>query len=185
MFRHNLLFLNMFLLLAAAAGCMTVGPAPDGSDFWVKGKVGVSDGTESYSARFTWRQNGARYEIGLWGPLGQGRTNLKGDAKYLEILDGKGDLILAGHPETVMNEHLHWSLPLDVLPFWMQGRPSPGADVEDRIRDEAGRVTGFKQLGWEVSYDRYRDYGDDSLPSRITARKPGYRVRLVVSDRKI
>ena len=186
MLRHNLLFLNMFLLVVVTlGGCATVHRAPDGADFWVTGKVGVREGSENYSARFSWHQSGPHYEIGLWGPLGQGRTYLKGDANYLEIVGANGDLVLAGHPETVMYEHLNWSLPLDVLPFWMQGRPSPAAAVEDRVNDDGGRLTGFKQLGWEVSYDRYHDDSRASLPGRITARKPGYRVRLVVSQRRI
>ena len=186
MFRHNLLFLNMFLLLAAtAAGCASINRPPAGGDFWVTGKVGVRDGSESYSARFTWQQDGPRYEIGLWGPLGQGRTHLQGDAEHLEIVGGDGELVRSGHPETVMYEHLNWSLPLDVLPFWMQGQPSPTARVEDPTSDTGGRLTSFRQLGWEITYERYKAYGEASLPSRITAQKADYRLRLVVSDRQI
>jgi outer membrane biogenesis lipoprotein LolB len=85
-----------------------------------------------------------------------------------------------------MHDHLGWSLPLDVLPAWVQGEPFPTVPVANLARDEEGRVTGFSQLGWAVVLERYQSVeeglGVRDLPTRITASRADARVRLVISE---
>lgn len=176
-----------------AAGCTTLpreGPAPGG--FNLRGKLGVVDGTENFSARFLWRQQATAFDIDLWGPLGQGRVQLSGDERTLELRDGDGSVLSRGEPESVMQRHLGWSLPLSVLPHWVRGQPAPGMPASARQRDEAGRLIRFQQLGWEVDLERYQSLdGAEAeqtapvLPYRITARRDTYRVRLAISEWQI
>lgn len=193
------------------SGCTTLpreGPAEGG--FHMRGKMGIVQGEESFSARFLWRQEGEHFTIDLWGPLGQGRMQLSGNRRRLELREGDGTLISRGTPETVMRRHLGWSLPLSVLPQWVRGRPAREVPAEALVRDEAGRVSGFRQLGWQVDLARYRQVegeppagveaddeasggeADDGasgsavfLPHRVTARRDAYRVRLAISQWRI
>lgn len=190
--RPKFLCINVFFLLAGA-GCATLpaeGPAQDGFD--LRGKLGIVQADESFSARFLWRQQAAAFSIDLWGPLGQGRVQLTGDEHSLELRDSDGSVISSGVPEAVMNRHLGWSLPLSVLPHWVRGRPAPSTAVAGRVEDGSGRLTGFRQLGWQVELERYQRLSDSAagdepvyLPHRVTARRGEYRVRLAISEWQI
>ncbi|MDZ7669571.1 MAG: lipoprotein insertase outer membrane protein LolB [Gammaproteobacteria bacterium] len=190
--RSKWLFINVFFLFTGA-GCASLpaeGPAQDGFD--LRGKLGIVQADESFSARFLWRQQAAAFRIDLWGPLGQGRLQLAGDQHTLELRDSDGSVISSGPSEAVMNRHLGWSLPLAVLPHWVRGRPAPNGSVAGRVKDAAGRLTAFRQLGWQVELERYQRLsdaaGDDQpvyLPHRVTARRGEYRVRLAISEWQI
>ena len=171
------------LVALAMAGCAQLPVEPETSGFAVAGKLSVVEHGQAYSARFRWRQASERYDIVLWGPLGQGGTRLRGDAHHLEIVGRNGKPILAGNPESVMRQRLGWALPLAVLPWWLSGRPAPDAAVQDAQTDRDGRFTAFHQLGWQVRYDRFETTGTPPPPSRITAERPGYRIRIAISTR--
>lgn len=195
--RHRNYLLLQAFLLAVVAGCASVPkyqPPEDG--FVLRGKLGVVQQDESFSARFYWRQSGPNFVIDLWGPLGQGRVGLAGNDRLLELQDGDGTLISQGPPDIVMQQHLGWSLPLSVLPEWVQGRPAAGLPVDDPVYDADGRLASFGQLSWRVELERYQrvdpvreaatlapaDADSESfLPHRVTATRDAYRVRLAIS----
>jgi outer membrane lipoprotein LolB len=194
--RANCLLLNIFLL-GLLAGCVALPRhEPTEGGFVLRGNLGIVQEQESFSARFYWRQNGGNFLIDLWGPLGQGRVALEGNERRLELREGDGTVLSEGPPDLVMRQHLGWSLPLSVLPEWVQGRPADGLPVRDAQYDDAGRLTAFSQLDWRVELERYQRVGiggDEAvsdlngpqpgsfLPHRVTATRDRYRVRLAVS----
>lgn len=180
-------FILKLFCLALCAGCASFRPPVETpADFEVRGKAGVVEGAESFSARFVWRQYGSAFTIDLWGPLGQGRVRLDGDERRLAIVDGKGAVISEGPHAEVMRTHLGWSLPLDVLPSWVLGKPGEGTGAGGRQYDDDGRLVAFEQLDWSVAYARHNQVqtarGSRWLPGRITAVRGDYRVRLFISD---
>jgi len=186
---YKLLFLNAFFLVLAA-GCAALPSLPEVPDtFALKGKVAVRDGIDQFSANILWHQHAEGFEIDLWGPLGQGRVRLMKQGEELLLRNGQDEVLTQGDPETVMRENLGWSLPVDVLPAWVQGHPLTAVAAEELGYDEAGRVTSFRQLGWVVQLDRYETQGGASdrrdLPTRVTAQKDQYRLRLVISEWEI
>ncbi len=189
---------NRLLLLAFSltlgSGCATLPEqAPVAGGFHLLGKLGIVQGGDSVSARFLWRQSPRRFSIDLWGPLGQGRVNLVGSERRIELRRGDGSVISRGPPEAVMVEHLGWSLPLSVLPEWVRGRPAPGLPVNDPQYDAAGRLAAFEQLDWRVELERYQAVDGGAaeavegaeLPHRVTASRGAYRIRLVISEWRI
>ena len=180
---YKLLFLNVFLLLLCA-GCVSRPPLPETPEtFVLRGKVAVTEQGEHFSANLLWHQRGEGFEMDLWGPLGQGRMKIVKEAGQVRLETGEG-VLLSGEPDRVMREQLGWSLPLDVLPSWVQGVPLPGTAAESLVRDASGRLASFVQLGWSVTLERYQAVGTDAreLPTRITASRTDARVRLVVSE---
>lgn len=198
-FLRKPLFLKVFLMavLGVSGGCATLpAPGPEPGAFVLRGTLGIVQPEDSFSARFLWQQQAARFDIDLWGPFGQGRLGLEGDARQLGIRDAGGALISRGPHEQVMTRHLGWSLPLAVLPEWVQGRPDARWPVASEVYDEAGRLTEFLQLGWHVTLERFRPVAGSSppgaslpadapataqLPHRVTASRDAYRVRLAIS----
>lgn len=179
------LVFNAFLLLAVSACASLRGPEPEAGGFVLRGKLGIVQDAESFSARFLWQQQGPDFTIDLWGPLGQGRVQLAGSERRLELRDSDGSVISAGAPDTVMRQQLGWSLPLTVLPQWVQGQPARGKPVSAAERDAQGRFTAFRQLGWQVTVERYSEVAGGVRPHRVTASREGSRVRLAISDWRI
>ncbi len=183
------LFFIVFLF-SWLAGCATLkAPSVAPGGFELRGKLGISEPQQNFSARFLWRQRGPDFTIDLWGPFGQGRVQLAGNARELTLLDGDGKVITRGEHEVVMRDNLGWSIPLAVLPDWVQGRPDPDWPAEVEKRDESGHLTAFRQLDWQVDLGRYQETGDGPqarrMPHRVTARRGEYRVRLAISGWQI
>ena len=186
---HKRWIFNVFLVLLSA-GCASVTvppPAPEG--FVVRGKLAVVEGEQSVSARFIWRQTGSAFSIDLWGPFGQGQMRLEGDGRELILRDAAGAVLTRGTSDEVMRAQLGWTLPLDVLPEWVQGRPHPGLPSTDRATDAHGRLASFRQLDWTVALGRYgqpkKVSAGREMPYQVSARRGIYRVRLAISDWQI
>ena len=177
------LAVGAILLIGGCAGVPGMPETPE--TFVLSGKVGVREARESFSANLLWHQKGEAFDIDLWGPLGQGRVKLVKKGDGIELRSDQG-VLAEGDADTVMRAHLGWSLPVDVLPAWVQGTPFMGAPVAEVARDPEGRLTGFTQLGWAVALERYLTVPDGArhrdLPTRITATREDARVRLVVSE---
>lgn len=166
------------------AGCVSQLPAtPATADFRVEGKVGVVQAGRAYSARFAWTQLGAKFTVDLWGPLGQGRTRLRGDGQSLLITNAKGEVLARGEPQALMQERLGWRLPLNLLLDWLHGRPAASAPASAQTSDPDGNLTGFQQQGWRVRFAAFQPHQGGLAPSRITAERPGARVRVLVAKR--
>jgi outer membrane lipoprotein LolB len=186
---HKLLFFNIFFAVICI-GCASFAPLPEEpADFQLRGKLGVVEGSESFSARFVWRQQGSGFTIDLWGPLGQGRVRLSGDAHRIAVLDGHGAILVEGDHAQVMHAQLGWTLPLAVLPDWVLGAPGNGSASGQSQYDAAGHLVAFEQLDWAVTYAQHREVegadGTRWLPRKITASKGDYRVRLVITEWQI
>jgi len=175
-------------------GCVSLPQLPDsGATFALKGKVAISEGDERFTASILWQQQGGDFEIDLWGPLGQGRVQLVKQNARMVLRNGQDEVLLEGDPEALMRDQLGWSLPVDVLPAWVQGQPLAGVGSRDLDYDDAGRLTAFEQLGWQVALARYQPVagstGDESvgrtLPTRVDARKGDSRLRLAIAEWKI
>jgi outer membrane lipoprotein LolB len=192
----------LLVLLAGCAALPEYGPVEQG--FLLRGKLGIVQQDESFSARVLWRQTGDRFTMDLWGPLGQGRVTLTGRDEYLELKEADGTVISAGPPERVMQQHLGWSLPLSVLPQWVRGRPARDLPVAEVRYGDGGHLERFEQIDWQVELERYRPVAEGAggegeavsagapaaaaaamLPHRVTARRGDYRVRLAISDWQI
>ncbi|XOV83377.1 MAG: lipoprotein insertase outer membrane protein LolB [bacterium] len=177
------LILNSILLILLLAGCAARAPEPSSDlHFQILGKIGVKQDGEGFSANFDWRQHSqARYEIDVWGPLGQGRTQLEGDAQTMQISRGE-QLLALGQPEEVMLMHLGWSIPLDVLPAWIRGQPAAQLRYGNSRLDEQGRYVEFTQAGWLVSLARYNEHGGITTPGRIRASRADKTITVVVRE---
>jgi outer membrane lipoprotein LolB len=170
-------FLNVFLVLLLT-GCQTQNRLPQvDHDFAIEGKLAVRSIDGQHAARFRWQQDGRSYRIELWGPLGQGRTILEGDGHRLRILDASGKTLESGKVRRVMEKRLGWYLPLETLPEWVLGGPIAAIPVDQPHLDAVGRMTGFVQLGWTLTYGYP---GQSRTPRKITAVKNEYRIILIV-----
>ena len=163
--------------------------------FVARGKLSIRPGTAAeavgargFSAQYRWQQAAAQYDIELWGLLGQGRTKLRGDAQHIDFIDGSGQRTAGGVPEQLMQTQLGWSLPLAVVPYWLQGELAPGATnwaSSSATRSARGDLVAARQLGWQLKFDRYRQVGKRRLPGRVRGHNAELRVTILVRDWQI
>jgi outer membrane lipoprotein LolB len=172
--------LTWIALATMLAGCATrrgpIDPVSDDGHWRLEGRLAVSDGRESGSGSVIWEQDGDDFSIQLRAPVSGQSWRLIGDADACALEGLKPYPLTADSPEVLLERELGWHLPVRPLRRWLQGQPF-GADVSV-VRDGEGRITGFVEAGWTIEY---RDYRDDR-PTRITARKPPYQVRLAIKS---
>jgi outer membrane lipoprotein LolB len=176
------LFFIVIFVLVSVAGCVGRSALdPAGADFSVRGKIGVRQAQDGASARFNWLQTGDRYDIEVWGPLGQGRTRLSGDAARMQVF--QGDVLQAtGKPDQIMTHYLGWSVPVAILPSWIKGQPDPNFPVTAPRTDDSGRTVSFIQAGWSVALSGFGQGHEVALPRKIVGTNGNRRVIVVVQE---
>lgn len=151
----------------------------------LQGKLAVRQTDDSGSAVINrWTQHGEQYQLSLSSAfLGLGHTRLSGQPGYLELTLSDGETYRSTDPDALMLAATGWQLPLTNLSWWIRGLPAPEGDFELRF-DPTGTLAVIRQDGWEIRYDRWRDFLPEKprLPARITAVKEDKRVRVVVTD---
>ena len=172
----------MYALLGGLiAGCATNVPAPGIADFdfRVRGKIAVRGVESPFAATFDWRQTGGRFEIYLWGALGQGRVRLGGDEREFAIRDSRGRTTRGLDAERLMQRELGWAAPVQALRYWIQGKPHPG----EPVRAEASqRPATFEQFGWTVAIAGRHDRERRSPPSRLVVSRGDVRIIIVCKE---
>ena len=166
--------------LLATAGCAALGPfepaAADG--FHARGRIALRDGKDGFAANFDWRQQGERYRIDLWGPLGQGRLRVLGDDAALTMTDARGAVV----DGDALRQQFGWSVPLAALRHWLLGRCQPALPPCERYQDPGGELAGFAQHGWRVRLSDWRQGPDAPLPGRIVATEGERRIAVAVRE---
>lgn len=134
------------------SGCATIAPGSAVTDveFIVQGKLLLTLADEKTALQFSWQQNQDDYVIDVWGAFGQGRTQLRGTGKKMQVMRGQ-KVIVAGPPELVMQQQLGWSMPVEAMRYWILGQPQPNIRFADYAIDEAQSSVRFRQSSWAVS----------------------------------
>jgi outer membrane lipoprotein LolB len=159
-----------------------------GIDDWaLDGRLAVSDGEDGGSGKLRWRQSAAETEMDFHGALGRGAWRLQANRNgaMLELADGR--VFREPTVNGLASSQLGWEIPVDALSWWVRGLAAPQEGVALRSAealriepDEAGLPRLLRQHGWTVEYGRYRLVGNVNLPVKLTARRDGHSVKLVV-----
>lgn len=151
----------MAALLSACAGLPRAVPtasveAPPA--FSLNGRLLASDGSRRFSATLRWSQSDTT-RILLTTPLGQAVASIEADAAGARLTAADGRGYSAGSLSELARRGLGLTLPLEHLPWWINGRDAPGAP-------STSTGDGFSQHGWTVRYGSRDTLG---RPLRIDA----------------
>ncbi len=149
--------------------------------FALTGRVAMRRGKEGADAKLQWQQSGARFDLRLGGPLGQGTIRLTGDDQSATLLT-EDRVYTAPDLDALMTAHLKWSLPVAGVRYWILGLPVPGRAFSALTLDDQGRLSGLIQDGWRISVLEYRIVGGVDLPSKLVILGGDAKLRLVISD---
>jgi len=151
-------------------------------EWQVDGRIAIQRGDEGWSAKLRWDQRADGFQMRLIAPLGRGTYQLAGDASRVELSVPDGRTFAATDAETLMREHLGWSLPVAGAEYWMRGLVAPGAEPVYVRRDEAGQLTDLEQSGWRVSILKRSTSGGFNLPAKLFMHYGDMKVRIVVAN---
>ncbi len=96
------------------------------------GKLAIRTEAQSQSAALNWQQDGDNTHILLTGPLGLGATSIDSDRYSLQVSRDGDTKVFDISSAATSEATIGWDLPLQDLPFWIRGLPSPktpGANV--------------------------------------------------------
>lgn len=183
----------MFLL----AGCATVIRAPDDlhsatntkvrnqnlanlQDFEVIGKMGFSDGKQGGNASIVWKQDAQNhYQIRLYGPLGSGAVQIKGQTNRVSLTRTDGTVITAKSPEALVEQELGWIIPVSGLRYWLRGLAAPGAAPTKMLLDSHNRLWQMEQQGWTIGYEAYQSKDERDIPYKLLLRNGSIKLKFI------
>ena len=156
---------------------------PKTATFALNGRISINHQGERHSAGLRWTHKAQFDEILLLAPLGQTAARVYCDAQQATLDDGDKHY-QADDVETLMQQVLHWHLPLSGLHHWVLGLPvaESSAQIE---RDGNGQITLLRQDGWEVRYLRYADTKPGGLPMRLQLSREDLQMQLLIDEWEI
>ncbi|MCK7577983.1 MAG: lipoprotein insertase outer membrane protein LolB [Chromatiales bacterium] len=90
-----------------------------------------------------------------------------------------GEIHEAATVSDLVVKELGWQVPIDALSWWVKGLADP-AQWERRELDERGQLVTLSQFGWKVDFGNYAEVSGSWLPTKLTARRGKYLVKMVV-----
>lgn len=181
-------------LLLLMAGCASQGDRSEQEPDWlvhssnmkqlvnwnIDGRVAIRTTEQAETANLHWEQRDNNSQLRLSGPLGSHATLIESDGNTMEVRQGDERSVWDLNSGEAQSRS-GWDLPLQALPHWLKGIPAPGIEV-DAMRLETDRelLQSLEQDGWQVSYERYEEFGDAILPTRVTIERDTTRARVLI-----
>ncbi len=145
------------------------------------GKLALRNGSQAESANLSWLQRGRHSQLQLSGPMGLRATEIHSDGQQLLIQRGDEQQQYDIASPGALREQTGWDLPVQALPYWLKGLPSPDG-TGTRMDVEANLLRQLRQDGWTIDFERYQQFEDYILPTRLTAERGATRARIVIQS---
>lgn len=180
-------------LLALLGACARLPPPPAAqpadesrvaafADWRVAARLAVQRDDKGFSGDLEWRQAGEAFELRMMAPLNGGTFALAGNPTQVSLVTPKGKRYAAADAESLMQQHLGWSIALGGTRYWIRGLPRPGSATSTEVRDAAGRLTDFAQDGWRISILDYLEFDGMALPRRLFLSRDTLKVRIAIKQ---
>ncbi len=143
--------------------------------------MGYSNGQESGHANLRWQHHHNSGEIRVFGPLGSGSAQLTWEPSGARLETGR-ETIVSDSLEELAGRLTGLWLPVEALSYWVRGLSWPDSPPIHTLMDADGKLSKLEQLGWALTFDRYRSVNGLTLPHRIRARRGEQRLSLVIEQ---
>lgn len=151
--------------------------------FSLKGRIAVQTEGQGFSGKINWQHTTKTDVINLFSPFGGQVAKINKTPQSVTLTDNKGNRITEGDMNGLMQKHFGWVLPVLALEDWALGRIKLGEHTANEPTfDEKGRLQSFSQDGWAVRYKRYIQTSGYDLPSKLTLRKDGLYLKLLIES---
>jgi len=196
--------LGAMAVLALLAGCRTAPPAaptppahgPGADAPWAEqyaaletfdtwsltGRVAVAAKGQGFSASLLYRQQGARADLSLDGPMGIGGMRMQVAERDISVTNSRGQTLDGAAARSEIESRLGFELPIAELRWWLLGVPAPGSPSESHDDGAGGPIRDFAQNGWHVSVLSRAPGLGFALPQRLTAEREDARLKLLIEQ---
>lgn len=147
--------------------------------FALRGRLAVSDGRQGGSGSFEWRQQGQASEFRFSTPVSKQTWTVHAEPGRVELQLADGRILHGFDAADLILRETGWLLPMDELVWWIRGLRAPGRPAEVQYTPD-GRLAALHQAGWRIDFRELRAVGGADLPTRLEARAPPWRVRVVI-----
>jgi len=172
-------FNTLGTLLILVAGCASTPREPATATDWTShrravgeiqqwsfsGKLAIRTANGADSARLRWSQQGEDLQLEVSGPIGVKQIIFVKQGATLRVFEGNQWRTLTAE-EASLEQELGWPLPLNLLPWWLRGLPSPVLATTDMTLID-GRVETLNQAGWQLEYAGYEQVDGLALPRKM------------------
>lgn len=147
--------------------------------FFLSGRFSIRHESKSYVGQLTWRHDGARDELLLSSPFGQGLAEIISDAGGARLTGSDGRSQTAASADELLQSALAYPVSLSQLLGWLRGwNPADGKIA----RDALGRPLHLSHEDWRIDYD-YDSDDPQALPGRLfVEREGGFTLRLRIDE---
>ena len=193
LWRHTLL-LVVLITLSACASQNTRTPAPlnwsqhsaklQQLEIWTaSGKIALRTAQQSESATLQWQQQAHNTHLNLSGPMGLNATTMDSDGQHMSVHRGEEHSEFDVSTPDAILRNVGWDLPLQALPYWLKGMPSPAYPVQTHVLDsERDLLRTLQQDDWTIDYQAYKEFQGLSLPTRLQIQRGGTAVKIIIRD---
>ncbi len=198
-FTARALALSAILLLASCATQPLVLDDPDwlrheqsvsALQSWaLSGRLVVREDGNSDTVNINWQQQGAQFDLRLFGNLGLGAVRLYGEPDRVTVEKSGEDEVTLPNLDAVTQEYFGYAFPTAELLYWVRGLPAPelsGSHTYDENRMLATlRQEDANGAVWNLTFDRYMELEGAAgtyLPGRILAVREGLELRFLINN---
>jgi outer membrane lipoprotein LolB len=174
------------LFLAACATPRMIATESAGAAFDRAGRFAVTvdrgDGKpDAVQGGFAWHDSGRTLMLDLANPLGSILARVEVVPGHAVLTRSDGTQERAKDPDALVALVLGSDIPVADLRDWLQGKLG-AQPVQALKKDADGRISGFRQGGWDVQMSRYDDRGPRLLQLKRNDVDARVNVRLAVDS---
>ncbi|QXP84124.1 lipoprotein insertase outer membrane protein LolB [Methylococcus sp. Mc7] len=148
----------------------------------LEGRVAVQTADDAWQASLSWDHDGRQDRLRLSGPLNQGTVSIVLQDDLILVNEGNGNERISRDPEGLLKEKLGFSIPLRSLRYWVLGVSAPGEASEETELYPDGRLKHFRQAEWSLDYERYRSWGQFTLPQKVLIQGRSLKLKLFADE---
>lgn len=149
--------------------------------FAMQGRIAILTEKKGFSGSIHWQHHADGDDIQFFSPLGSQLGALSQRADGVTLTTSKQQTFHANDAETLTQQLLGWSLPMQGLPDWMLGRPH---QMETAIMawGQDGKLTHLSEQGWDIEYPLYMTADGFMLPSKVVLKSEKLDLKLVIEQ---
>jgi len=150
------------------------------------GVIGIIHNGKAESASFYWQQNGDKFSLRVYGPLGFGAVKVEGDSRTIVFTDKDGKANKVSDVRAYMQQNFGWYIPIKLLQKWLQAIPEIHSEFTSTLYKNTKLIKILEQFGWNINYSGYSLLdGEYILPSKLRMTRDNISVKMVVKNWQI
>jgi outer membrane lipoprotein LolB len=119
-------------------------------NFNISGRFFIKTAHKNNYGNFTWDKLQDNESLAFRTPIGQTVAQITIESGVATL--AHKDKVYSGEDlDTMMQNHLGFTLPMSQLHYWIKGVPLPNVPITKKL------TSGFVQLGWDVEYLQWHD----------------------------